>query len=344
MKNDDNIVLDVVDFHVRAHTQRGTVHAVNDVSLSIAHGEVLGLVGESGSGKSMLSRSLMGLHNDEGGIQIDGTVTLNSVEVTGAPARELRNRWGNEISIVLQDPLASLNPVRKIGTQLTETVHKHHPKLSRREARDQAESLLRSVGIADPAGRLDVYPHEMSGGMRQRVMIAIALSGDPSVLIADEPTTALDVTVQAQILDLLDQQRSERSMAILFVTHDLSLVAARTDRVAVMYAGEIVEEAPTRLLFEAPLMPYTRALLDAVPTMTGPTHVRLAAIPGTPPDPTQKTSGCKFATRCPIVQERCRTEHPDLVRVAPQHSVRCHFPLFPDSTKDHLEQESSHHD
>lgn len=344
MKSNDNIVLDVIDFHVRAHTERGTVHAVNDVTLSLSEGEVLGLVGESGSGKSMLSRSLMGLHNDESGIQIDGRVTLNSVEITGAPARKLRNRWGSEISIVLQDPLASLNPVRRIGTQLTETVQKHHPKLSRGEARDRAESLLRSVGIADPARRLNVYPHEMSGGMRQRVMIAIALCGDPSVLIADEPTTALDVTVQAQILDLLDEQRNKRSMAILFVTHDLSLVAAHSDRVAVMYAGEIVEEAPTQELFDAPLMPYTRALLDAVPTLTGPTHVRLAAIAGTPPDPTQKTAGCKFANRCPIVQDRCRSEHPELVRVAPNHSVRCHFPLFPDSMKDHSKQESTHHD
>ncbi|WP_427870126.1 ABC transporter ATP-binding protein [Leucobacter luti] len=325
--------LDVVDLRVTIDTDRGPMRVVDDVQLRLQPGEALGLVGESGSGKSVFSRSVMGLHNEDSEFTLEGTSRLLGEEVIGTPARRLRKRWGSDVSIVLQDPLASLNPVRRIGVQLTETIRRHRPGTSPSEARGIAEDLLRKVGIADPARRLNVYPHEMSGGMRQRVMIAMALSGDPKLLIADEPTTALDVTVQAQILDLLDRERKAGRMAFVLVTHDLSIVAARTDRVAVMYAGQIVEEAPTPVLFDGPRMPYTRALLDAVPPLSGPTHVQLAAIPGSPPDLSETPQGCRFAARCPIAQERCRAEAPQLNPLdgAPEHLVRCHFPLDPDT-------------
>lgn len=321
--------LSVRDLGVTIASSRGDVRVVDGVTLTLEPGEALGLVGESGSGKSVFSRSAMGLHGEDPEFTLEGSSELLGEEVLGANVKRLRKRWGTDVSIVLQDPLASLNPVRKIGIQLTETIRVHRAGTSRREARALATELLRKVGIADPVRRLDVYPHEMSGGMRQRVMIAMALSGDPKLLIADEPTTALDVTVQAQILDLLDRERIARNMAYVLVTHDLSIVAARTDRVAVMYAGQIVEEAPTPVLFAGPRMPYTRALLDAVPPLTGPIHVQLAAIPGSPPDLTEPQTGCRFAARCAFAQARCREEAPEL-RVLPgpeQHRVRCHFPL-----------------
>lgn len=327
--SDKSTVLEITNLRVTAESEKGDVHAVSGVTLSLKRGEVLGLVGESGSGKSMLSKSVMGLHNEEPGIKVTGSAMLQGIDVVETPVKQLREIWGKTISIVLQDPLASLNPVRRIGPQIEETILKHQAGISKKEAKEKAVNLLRMVGIADPERRMRVYPHEMSGGMRQRVMIAVALSGDPQVLIADEPTTALDVTVQAQILDLLDRERVAREMAIIFVTHDLSLVASRTHRVAVMYAGEIVEEAKTSDLFAGPLMPYTRALLEALPPMEGPIHVTLAAIPGSPPDPTQEIIGCRFASRCPIAQEVCTTDHPKLLEHKPDHFARCHFALQP---------------
>ncbi|WP_166868143.1 ABC transporter ATP-binding protein [Salinibacterium sp. ZJ70] len=324
-------VLDARNLTVDIDTARARIRVVAGVDLELQAGEALGLVGESGSGKSVFSRSAMGLHEDDDIVTVAGSSELLGEEVIGARVGRLRQRWGSDISIVLQDPLASLNPVRRIGTQLTETIRRHRPHLKRAEARAIALDLMRKVGIADPVRRLRVYPHELSGGMRQRVMIAMALSGNPSVLIADEPTTALDVTVQAQILDLLDRERRARQMGLILVTHDLSIVAARTDRVAVMYAGQIVEEAPTARIFAGPRMPYTRALLDAVPPLEGPTHVRLAAIPGSPPDPSVPVAGCRFADRCAFAEERCRAEQPELRPIDgdASHRVRCHFPLQP---------------
>lgn len=321
--------LEVTGLSVDVVTPAGLIRVVDSVDLHLAKGEALGVVGESGSGKSVLSRSAMGLHEDDEIVRVSGHSRVLGEEVVGAPVARLRRRWGKDISIVLQDPLASLNPVRRIGVQMTETIRRHRPEIGRREAVTTAVDLLRKVGIADPVRRMRVFPHEMSGGMRQRVMIAIALSGDPAVLVADEPTTALDVTVQAQILDLLDRERRSRRMGLVLVTHDLSIVATRTDRVAVMYAGQIVEEAPTAAIFAGPRAPYTRALLDAIPPMSGPTHVRLAAIPGAPPDPAVPVQGCRFAARCAFAVERCRTEAPELrpVPESPGHRVRCHFPL-----------------
>jgi oligopeptide/dipeptide ABC transporter ATP-binding protein len=237
--------------------------------------------------------------------------------------------WGSEIAMVLQDPLTSLNPVKKIGAQLVETVRRHEPKLSKKDADRRGVDLLRSVGIPEPERRMKVYPHEMSGGMRQRVGIAIALSGNPRLLFADEPTTALDVTVQMQILDLLASQQKARHMTMVLVTHDLGVVATRTDHIVVMYAGQIVESAPTRSLFTDVKMPYTRALLDALPKLDQPSHTRLRAIPGHPPNLASPPAGCRFAARCPAAQDKCRTSPPPLVASAndADHLFRCWFPV-----------------
>ncbi|GAB3125425.1 ABC transporter ATP-binding protein [Glaciibacter psychrotolerans] len=319
------------DITTRFSTERGELCAVEQVDFHVMPGEAVGLVGESGSGKSVLTRTMMGLNAGSDGVSTSGRAVLGGVDLLSLTQKQLRGIWGRRIGIVLQDPLSSLNPVRRVGTQIVETIRRHRSGTTTSEARVQAEQILREVGIADPAARLAVYPHQMSGGMRQRVMIAIALSGDPDVLIADEPTTALDVTVQRQILDLLDRERRARKMGLILVTHDLSVVASRTDRVVVMYAGQIVEEAPTRDLFATPLMPYTRALLNAVPPMDGPIHLTLAAIPGGPPDLSEPISGCRFAPRCVRVQARCTVEAPELREADdnPEHRIRCHFPLMP---------------
>ncbi len=324
------VALSIRGLSTTFRTSRGDLTAVDDVSMDVATGEAVGLVGESGSGKSVLIRTAMGLVGPQTGARREGQVHLAGRDLYALKHRDLRRLWGSEIAMILQDPLSSLNPVRTIGVQLVETVRRHHPQLGRAAASDRAVLLLKEVGIADPERRLRVHPHEMSGGMRQRVMIAMALCGDPAVLVADEPTTALDVTVQQQILELLDRERKSRQMGLVLVTHDLSVVAARTDRVVVMYAGQVVESAPTRTLFANPRMPYTRALLDAVPAMSGPTHVRLPSIPGAAADLTRIGTGCRFADRCSFVQARCRVEAPELLTPdpsVPDHLVRCHFPL-----------------
>lgn len=305
------------------------VTPVDNVSLTLRRGESLGIVGESGSGKSVLSRSIMGLIGPGERVRQSGRVEFDGVEITALPRKDVRRLWGREIAMVLQDPLTSLNPVKKIGAQLSETVRRHTPKLSRTKVRERSIELLRSVGIPEPAGRMGVYPHEMSGGMRQRVGIAIALAGDPRLLIADEPTTALDVTVQLQILELLSKQQSHREMAMILVTHDLGVVATRTDRIIVMYAGRVVESAPTSELFGNVKMPYTRALLDALPRRDQPSHTRLRAIGGNPPNLAAPQPGCRFASRCPAAGARCRAEEPPL-RVAENtedHLYRCWYPV-----------------
>ncbi|HTW15039.1 MAG TPA: ABC transporter ATP-binding protein [Nocardioides sp.] len=292
-------------------TARGELNAVDGVSLTLAPGEALGIVGESGSGKSVLGRTIMGLHTSGPGMTVTGSVHFDGRDIQRLPARGLRELWGASIGMVFQDPMTALNPVKKIGTHLTETLRKHRG-LDRAQARARALELLALVGIPDPARRIDQYPHEMSGGMRQRVVIAMALANEPKLLIADEPTTALDVTVQRQILDLLDRLRSELGMALILISHNLGVVAGRTDRVAVMYAGRVVETADSRSLFDRPHHPYTEALLAAIPRLEEAPHLRLEAIDGSPPDMVRPPSGCRFAPRCRYAREDCLQVVPDL--------------------------------
>jgi peptide/nickel transport system ATP-binding protein len=320
-------LLEARDLRVRFHTGGGVVHAVDAVSFTVRPGEVLALVGESGCGKTVLIRRVMGLISGDRGTEVAGTVDYDGTRLTELSGRELARFWGAEIALVLQDPMTSLNPVKRIGAQLTESILLHQ-RLPKRRAMERAVELLRSVGLSEPERRVRQYPHELSGGMRQRVTIAIALAGNPRLLLADEPTTALDVTVQAQILDLLADLRARLGMAMVLVTHDLRVVRSRCDRIAVMYAGKIVETAPTAALFAAPRMPYTEALMNAVPPLTGPNHTRLQVIPGRPPDLRSPPAGCAFSPRCPYAQPRCLTESPPLTdNGSPEHQFRCWYPV-----------------
>ena len=298
----------------------GGVHPVDGVSFELARGETLALVGESGCGKSLSALALLRLVPPPGRIGSGSAVVLDGTDVLALDDKSLRKVRGRRIAMIFQDPMTSLNPVFTIGDQITEVVHAHF-KVTKQDARDRALKLLNEVGIPDAGTRLDAYPHQLSGGMRQRVMIAIALAGEPELLIADEPTTALDVTVQAQILELLDQLRASHGMAMLLITHDLGIVAGRADRVAVMYAGQIVEQAPTAALFAKPSHPYTQGLFASVPRLRGPVGT-LMPIPGTVPPPTAWPSGCRFRTRCPIVHARS-AEMPPMLEVAPGHTMRC---------------------
>ena len=320
-------LLEVSDLRTHFLTARGALRAVDGVSLTLERGRTLGVVGESGSGKTVLVRSIMGLlptHNVARG----GEVTFDGRRLTGLSPAELREIWGAEIGMVFQDPMTSLNPVVRIGRQITETMA-FHLRLPHAEARAKAADLLRSVGIPEPERRLRAYPHELSGGMRQRVTIAIALACGPQLLLADEPTTALDVTVQAQILSLLARQQRERFMAMILVTHDLGVVAGRTDEIAVMYAGRIVERAPTTVLFSDMRMRYTQALFRSIPRITDPGHRRLLAIGGRPPDLVAPPTGCSFAPRCRYARERCHAEAPPLTEAGPGHAYACWYPAEP---------------
>lgn len=305
----------------------GPIRAVGGVSISISEGETLGLVGESGSGKTVLGRSIMRLYEPRQVAANFGSIRIDGLEITELDEKEMRDVRGSRVAMVFQDPLTSLNPVMKIGVQLVEQLRRHLG-LNRRDARKRAVELLAAVGIPRPELRMRSYPHELSGGMRQRVVIAMAISCQPRLLVADEPTTALDVTVQRQILDLLQELQSRERMTMLLITHDLGVVATRTDHIAVMYAGQVVELAPTPELFERPLMPYTKALLDAIPRLDEPSHTRLQAIPGRPPNLVQPPAGCAFAARCAFVQDRCREEAPPFERSeGSEHWYRCWFPL-----------------
>ena len=318
-------LLEVRDLVTHFLTARGTVKAVDCVSFDLQRGQTLGIVGESGSGKTVLLRSIMRMLPRVNVVR-GGEVTYDGQPLSSMSDSDLRDIRGAEISMVFQDPMTSLNPVVRIGRQITETM-RHHLKIANGEATRRAAELLRSVGIPDPERRLREYPHQMSGGMRQRVTIAIALSCGPRLLLADEPTTALDVTVQAQILDLLTQQQKERFMAMILVTHDLGVVAGRTDEIAVMYAGRIVERAPTTVLFTAMKHRYTQALFRSIPRVTDPAHRRLDTIPGRPPDLANLGLGCPFAPRCRYARERCVAESPPLMQVAPGHLHACWYPV-----------------
>jgi oligopeptide/dipeptide ABC transporter ATP-binding protein len=295
-------------------------YPVDGVSFSLDRGETLALVGESGCGKSLTSLALLQLVPAPGRIEEGSVIRLGDTDVLALSGEALRQVRGRRIGMVFQDPMTSLNPVFTVGDQIIEGILAHF-KMPRSQARDRALQLLQEVGIPDPTSRLQAYPHQLSGGMRQRVMIAIALSAEPEILVADEPTTALDVTVQAQILEVLDRLRASRGMAVLLITHDLGIVAGRADRVAVMYAGQIVEETQTSRLFANPSHPYTQGLFASVPRLTGPL-TRLTPIRGSVPAPTAWPSGCRFRPRCPKAFEKSELE-PSLLPVEPGHRMRC---------------------
>ncbi|MEV0390588.1 dipeptide/oligopeptide/nickel ABC transporter permease/ATP-binding protein [Nonomuraea sp. NPDC050643] len=314
-------LLQVEDLRTHFVTPRGLVKAVDGVSFALERGKTLAIVGESGSGKSMLIRSILGLL--PGTSVRSGNVYLSGDDLTGYTPEEMRSVLGPRLGTVFQDPMTALNPVRTIGTQVTEPL-RVHLGMGRAQARAEAVRLLASVGIPDPVRMLRRYPHQLSGGMRQRVTIAMALSCGPDVLFADEPTTALDVTIQDQVLRLLHQLREERDMAVVLVSHDLSVVARWADEVIVMYAGKVVERGPAAEVFERPRMPYTEALLQAAPKLTDPVHHRLTVIPGRPPDLVDLPPGCAFRPRCAYAQDRCETEAPPLFEDG--HHYACWHP------------------
>ena len=313
-------VLSVRDLKTYFFSRSGVAKAVDGVSLDLYEGETLGVVGESGSGKTVTCLSVLRLVPPPGKI-VGGKILFENRNLAELPQRELRGIRGKRISMVFQDPMSSLNPFLTVGEQVAEALLVHEP-ISRREALRRAEDILRKVGIPEPASRLDDYPHRFSGGMRQRVMIAMALIANPKVLIADEPTTALDVTIQAHVLDLFRRIKSEFGTSILLITHNLGIVAGLADHVAVMYAGKVVEYAPTEDLFARPSHPYTLALLKAVPR-AGDVGQTVAPIPGVPPDLKRLPPGCSFYDRCPFHAERCREEIPPLAPVAPEHLASC---------------------
>jgi peptide/nickel transport system ATP-binding protein len=319
-------LLVVDDLRTQFAVAAGAVRAVDGVSFELYRGRTLGVVGESGSGKTVLSRSIMGL-NTSANATTTGSVMYAGDQMIGKSAKAKKVLWGAEMAMVFQDPMTSLNPVVTIGRQLTEHI-RYHLDMGRREANEVAVALLQSVHIPEAEKRLDNYPHQMSGGMRQRVCIAIALACGPRMLFADEPTTALDVTVQHQILNLLAEQQRDRAMAMILVTHDLGVVAGRTDEIMVMYAGKAVEKAPTPELFARLRHPYTQGLLWSIPKITQAKHTRLIAIPGRPPNLISPPPGCKFAPRCAYAQDICRQEEPTLRSIdSPDHVFACHFPV-----------------
>ena len=322
----DEPLLELTDVRTHFRTARGMVRAVDGVGFTLERGRALGIVGESGSGKTILSRSIMGLLPPRNTVR-GGSIKFEGREIGNLSRKQMRSVWGKEMAMIFQDPMTSLNPLMKVGKQIAEPL-KIHLGMDHSTARATAEKLLQDVRIPEAHRRLDQYPHELSGGMRQRVMIAIALACGPTVLFADEPTTALDVTVQAQILDLLNEQRKDRNMSLVLVTHDLGVVAGHTDEIAVMYGGRLVERAPTKVLFSKMKMPYTEALLESIPKIEDPSHTRLMTIGGRPPDLVNPPPGCRFAPRCMYVQDQCKTEEPPLEEAeTPGHFFRCWYPV-----------------
>jgi peptide/nickel transport system ATP-binding protein len=327
-------LLSVEDLKVHFATEDGLVKAVDGVSYEVEPGKVLGIVGESGSGKSVSSLTVMGLSRGDA-TRISGHVMFEGRDLLALSPDEMRKVRGDDIAMVFQDPLSSLHPFYRVGHQLVEAVRVHRPRTSARQARDRAIELLRMVGIPDPEGRISSYPHEFSGGMRQRVMIAMALVNEPKLLIADEPTTALDVTVQAQILELMNRLKDELGMAVVIITHDLGVVAEVADEVAVMYAGRIVEHTTTAKLFSAPEHPYTWGLLRSIPRLDAPRDVALQPISGRPPSLINLPDGCSFHPRCPYVREAHKQVDPTLDPLPddPGHQVAC---LLPAATRRRL--------
>ncbi len=318
-------VLEIEDLTVHIKLRHGDLCAVDDVSLRVAAGETLGLVGESGCGKTMTGLSVLKLFPPGGGIRA-GRIWLNGRDLVPLGETEMRRVRGKEVAVIFQDPMTSLNPTMNIGNQLAEALRLHHPTASDRAARDRSLDVLDLVGMPAPRERVNDFPHQLSGGLRQRVLIAMALVCEPSLLIADEPTTALDVTLQAQILDLLDGLRQRLGMSILLITHDMGIIAGRADRVAVMYAGKIVEEAETRTLFKRTRHRYTEALIQAIPRFDEEVSGELYSIPGLPPDLVSPPGGCRFSPRCRYATAVCFEQPPELLQQDPLHFCACHHP------------------
>ena len=330
-------LLEVADLRTYFFTDQGVARAVDGVSFSVSPAETVALVGESGCGKTVTSLSILGLVPDPPGRVMEGSsIRFDGEELVGASPERLRRLRGNRVSMIFQEPMTSLNPVFTVGDQISEPLREHR-RMGRRQARERAVELLGEVGIPEPSRRFDEYPHQLSGGMRQRVMIAMALACEPTLLIADEPTTALDVTIQAQILELLAELRERHRMAVLLITHDLGVVAEVADRVVVMYAGQVVETGTAREVFGAPAHPYTEGLLASIPRVDR-LGERLRPIPGMVPAPTSWPTGCRFADRCPYAWERGRTEPPPLLELPPdagrapdeERASRCWLVLEPE--------------
>lgn len=321
--NTNGKLLEVNDLRTYFETEDGTVKAVDGISFELKRGETLGIVGESGSGKSVANLSIMRLIPDPPGKIVSGSIVFDGRDVLTLSTREVRDIRGKKIAMIFQDPMTSLNPFMRVSKQLMEVTQLHlgHTK---KQAREHAIKMLEHVGIPDARSRVDSYPHEFSGGMRQRVMIAMALSCEPALLIADEPTTALDVTIQAQILELIKRLKAETGASVILITHDLGVVAGMTDHIIVMYAGKVFEQAPTDELFERPGNPYTRGLLRSVPDPTDE-QGSLYQIPGLPPDLAHLPPGCPFAPRCERAEEICRREFPPYAQLTREHYSLCHF-------------------
>lgn len=315
-------ILEVRQLATSFHTERGWQQAIDGVSFDVYQGEILGIVGESGCGKSVTSQSIMRLYDERRLVRYSGTVKLEGQSLLDIPFHKMQDIRGSRVSMIFQDALSSLNPVLTICDQISEPL-RIHQHLSKKAAREKALEMLRLVGIPAPEKRLDQYPHELSGGMRQRVMIAIALACRPHLLIADEPTTALDVTIQAQIMELIVRLNEQLNMGVMLITHDLAVVAQTCSRVIVMYLGQIVEEADVLTLFDHPCHPYTEGLMRSIPRMEGDRTKPLCMIPGTVPLLSQIPTGCRFAPRCAYATERCRQETPQLTPVSDKQSVRC---------------------
>ena len=320
MNEMSELLLDVKNLSVIYSTEDGVVKALNDASLQLRRGESLGLVGETGAGKTTLARSIMRLIPNPPGKITSGEVIYEGNDLLKLSEKEMRQMRGRQVSMIFQDPMTSLNPVMTVGDQICEVIENHHPELSKEEAHKQAGDMMEMVGIS--ASRYDDYPHQFSGGMKQRVVIAIALACNPQLLIADEPTTALDVTIQAQVLEMIYDLKKKNNTAMLLITHDLGVVAQNCDTVAIIYAGEIVEYGTLRQVYKNTSHPYTEGLFGSVPSLDT-TSKRLAAINGMMPDPTQLPDGCKFADRCKYCTERCTKEAPSLVTLSDGHKVRC---------------------
>ncbi|HEY3629616.1 MAG TPA: ABC transporter ATP-binding protein [Jatrophihabitantaceae bacterium] len=320
-------LLEVRDLAVQFRTMDGTVHAVDGISFTIDKGEILGVVGESGSGKSVSMMSMLGLVPQPPGRIVGGSVLFEGTDLVRASKRRMRQIRGEQIGMIFQDPMTALNPVMRVGKQISEAITIHHRRTSAAAASARAVDLLRLVGVPQPEARATQYPHQFSGGMRQRAVIAMAIANNPTLLIADEPTTALDVTIQAQVLDMLRRAQAETGAATIFITHDLGVVAELARRVIVMYAGRIMESGTVRTIFNRPRHPYTAGLLKSLPSLKHDSQT-LTPIPGNPPNLLRPIAGCPFQPRCDIGRDRelCSTTRPPLAEVAPGHDSACHYP------------------